>query len=141
VCNSSDRAHAAHRWRKKVGVLLVAAVYSVLVSCGSDVKEGSRSHLRLETTAGSDRIAGEYVFTVHVGGDAAFLRQLYGEYGVRELTDLGMNLFLIRLNRDPGLDEIKSKALESGKVKDVQPNFAYRSNGFSGKRNHSINPN
>ena len=132
MCNSSDRAHAAHRWRK-VGVLLLAAVSAVLVSCSSDVKEGSPSPLRLGTTAGSDQVAGEYVITVHAGGDAAFLRQLYG---VRELTDLGMNLFLIRLNRDPGLDEIKSKGLESGKVKDVQPNFAYRSDGFSGKRKH-----
>ena len=133
MCNSSDRAHAAHRWRQ-VGVLLVAAASAVLVSCGSDVKEGSPSPLRVGTTAGSDRVAGEYVFTVHAGGDAAFLRQLYSEYGVRELTDLGMNLFLIRLNLDPGLDEIKSKGLESGKVKDVQPNFAYRSDGFSGKK-------
>ena len=135
MCNRSYRAHAAHRWRK-VGVLLVAAASAVLVSCGSDMKEGSPSPLWLGTTAGSDRVAGEYVITVHAGGDAALLRQLYGEYGVRELTDLGMNLFLIRLNRDPGLDEIRSKGLESGKVKDVQPNFAYRSDGFSGKRKH-----
>ena len=117
------------------------SVSPVLVSCGSDVKEGSPSPFRLGTTADSDRVAGEYVFTVHVWGDAAFLRQLYGEYGVHELTDLGMNLFLIRLNRDSGLDVVKSKGLESGKVKDVQPNSAYRSNGFSEKRNHSLNSN
>lgn len=133
MCNSSDQAHAAHRWRN-VGVLLVVAASAVLVSCGSDVKEESPSPLRLGTTAGSDQVAGEYVFTVHAGGNAAVLRQLYSEYGVREVTDLGMNLFLIRLNRDPGLDEIKRKGLESGKVKDVQPNFAYRSDGVSGRR-------
>lgn len=54
------------------------------------------------------------------------LRELYADYGIREIIDLGGNRFLIKLTSDPGLDVIQRKGSESGKVKAAQPNFMYR---------------
>ncbi len=54
------------------------------------------------------------------------LRDLYADYGIRKIIDLGGSRFLIKLNSDPGLDVIQRKGSESGKVKAAQPNFMYR---------------
>ena len=119
------RVRAASRWFD-AGVLLLVVASALLVSCVSGAKEGPQPHLRFGTANTPDRVAGEYIVTVLPGGDAALLRELYTAYGVREVTDLGKGLFLIKVEQDPGLAEIKRRGLESGKVKDVQPNFIYR---------------
>lgn len=122
------RVRAASRLFK-TGALFLAVASALLVSCSSGMKEGPQLSLRLGTASTPDRVAGEYIVTVHPGGDAALLRERYVTYGVREISDLGKGLFLIKLNQDPGLAEIKRRGLESDKVKDVQPNFVYRGEG------------
>lgn len=88
------------------GMILVAAS-AVLVSCGAEMKAEPLSRLRPETIASPDRVAGEYIVTVHPGSDADVLRQLYSAYGVRDVVNIGANLFFIKLTRDPGVDEIR----------------------------------
>ncbi len=73
-----------------------------------------------------DRAAGEYIVTVEPGSGEPMLRELYADYGIREIIDLGGSRFLIKLTADPGLDVIQRKGSESGKVKAAQPNFIYR---------------
>lgn len=116
----------ARRRRFRVGVPFLAAALVSFVACSSDMKDESHPPLQPGTNTVSDRVAGEYIVTVQPGSDAALLRQLYAAYGVRELSDLGANHFLVKLNRDPGLDEIRRTGLDSGKVTAVQPNFVYR---------------
>ncbi len=64
--------------------------------------------------------------TVQKGGDEALIRQLYAPYSVQEVRSLGGDLFLVRLDRDPGPEAVRRKGLESDRVRDVQPNFVYR---------------
>lgn len=113
----------------KTGALFLAVASALLVSCSSGMKEGPQLSLRPGTASTPDRVAGEYIVTVLPGGDAVLLRDLYAAYGVREISDLGKGLLLLKVERDPGLAEIKRRGLESGKLKDVQPNFIYRGDG------------
>ena len=90
--------------------------------------EDPQTPLGVRTSDSQYRVAGEYIVTSQPGGDAALLRQLYAAYGVRDISDLGKNRFLIKLNQDPGLTDIERTGIESGKVKAVQPNYVYRLN-------------
>lgn len=114
---------------RNMGALYLAVASALLVSCSSGMKEGPQLSLRPGAASTPDRVAGEYIVTVHPGGDVASLREFYAAYGIREITDLGKGLFLLKVERDPGLAEIKRRGLESGKVKDAQPNFIYRGDG------------
>lgn len=71
------------------------------------------------------RLKGEYIVTVADGGAETLLQQLYGEYAVETLKDLGKGRYLLRVGRDPGARIMEEKATESGRIKSVQPNFSY----------------
>ncbi len=109
--------------------LCFALAFLALDSCSANgtntpVAPQTPSQFRHEPTP--DRVAGEYIVTLRAEASEALLRDLYGTYGIREITRLGENRFLIKLTHDPGLDVILRKGSESGKVKAAQPNFIYR---------------
>lgn len=115
--------------RRGLSALCCALALFTLDSCSADMangKEASPSPPQFKRAPMPDRAAGEYIVTVQPGAGEALLRELYGAYGIREITGLGENRFLIKLNNDPGLDAIQHKGSESGKVKAAQPNFIYR---------------
>ena len=113
----------------RVGVLLLAAALANLAACDVPVNEKPRVPLQRTTGTLPDRVAGEYIVTVQAGGDEVLLRRLYATYGVRDIAELGPHRFLVKLERDPGLDEIRRAGLASGQVSAVQPNFVYRGFG------------
>lgn len=89
------------------------------ISCGGT--ELPSPHL-----AEHGRVFGEYIITV-VNNDAeSLIRQLYGEYSIEAIKGLGEDRYLLRMGQDPGPEVIKEKATKSGRVKSVQPNFAYQ---------------
>jgi hypothetical protein len=108
------------------GALLVAIALVSLAACGGESSEKPPAPLERGSGTVQDRVPGEYVITVRSGGDADLLRDLYEEYGVRDVSEIGPDLFLLKLKEDPGVDEIRRKGIESGKVSAVQPNFIYR---------------
>ncbi len=108
--------------------MLFALAILALDSCRPDVPDAKRDvePLTVKSATLPDRVAGEYVVTVLPGFGDAMLREQYGEYGIREIVALGRNSFLLKLKKDPGLDVIRQKAIKSGGIKAVQPNFVYR---------------
>lgn len=101
----------------------LAAVVTIvaLVSCGPDVQEQPLNILQA-----TNAVPKEYIVTATTGVDAAALRQLYDAYGIGEITNLSPHVFLMKLEKDPGLEEIKRIGVESGKIRNAQPNFRYR---------------
>ncbi len=127
---SSDRnATAASGKPLSVILMLFALAFLALDSCSSGVPDRQEESPQPSLTrpkALPDRVPGEYIVTVLPGTNDAMLRTQFGEYGVRKILDLGGNMFLMKLNTDPGFDAIKQKASEAGSVIAVQPNFIYR---------------
>ena len=70
-------------------------------------------------------VPGSYI--VKASGDgAAAIRRVFAPYGVALVNPLGNGQFELHLQRDPGLDALKSLAAGSGgAVTAVQPNFVY----------------
>jgi len=130
VFSSKYRMHSASR-RRAISALSAVVAALMLISCNPEAKneipmQPTQPVLHRADSPLPDRVPGEYIVTVAPGSDAASVRNVYGTYGIREVVDLGAGNFLMKLTRDPGLDEIKQKGLESGKVKTAQPNFIYR---------------
>lgn len=124
----SDRAALRFRaWRLTVGVLLVVGGLGA-TACGHAVTDNPPSAGMAGNNTSSTRVPGEYIVTLQQEGGAALVQELYADYGVRAVEDLGRGRFLVKLKKDPGLDEVQRVGMVSGKVKAVQPNFVYRSN-------------
>ncbi len=71
-------------------------------------------------------VPGSYIVTA-TGDGAAAIRRVFAQYGVVLVNALGNEQFEMRLERDPGLDALKSLAEGSnGAVTAIQPNFVYR---------------
>lgn len=70
-------------------------------------------------------VPGSYI--VKASGDgAAAIRRVFAQCGVVTVNPLGNEQFELRLQRDPGLDTLKSLAAGSGgAVTAIQPNFVY----------------
>lgn len=70
-------------------------------------------------------VPGSYI--VKASGDGATaIRRVFAQYGVVLVSPLGNEQYELRLERDPGLDALKSLAAGSGgAVTAVQPNFVY----------------
>lgn len=127
---SSEAAKRVVRWRK-TGLLLFVIALPALGSGNagsSGLDEKPNPPLRFKSGVMQGRVAGEYVVTLRPGADEALLRKAYGAYRIRAIVGLGGNMFLMKLDKDPGPGMIQRKARESGGVITVQPNFSYRGN-------------
>lgn len=72
-------------------------------------------------------VPGSYI--VKAPGDGAVIRRVFAQFGVLQVNSLGNEQFELRLERDPGLEVLKSLAAKSrGGVTTIQPNFIYRAN-------------
>lgn len=68
----------------------------------------------------------EFVFTLSAGKTENDLRTFLSEWGVASLRALSGRLFLVRLDRDVSIDELRAAARGSSVVERVQPNYRYR---------------
>ncbi len=106
---------------------IAALILAALAAAGCHSREGTTAHEpMLKRAPAAERAPGEYIVTLKPGAGADFLREHYASYQVREVVDMGGNMFLIKLARDPGPDEILRRGIRSGKVQAVQQNFIYR---------------
>ena len=72
-------------------------------------------------------VSGSYIVKV-LGDGEQVIQRVFAQYGVVLVHPLGNEQFELRLDRDPGLDTLKSLAAGSdGAVTAVQPNFVYHS--------------
>lgn len=72
------------------------------------------------------RVPGEYIVTLAPGIDAAVLHEVYGGFGIKRVQPLAPNVFLLALEKDPGLEKIDALRGRGLMIKAVQPNVGYR---------------
>lgn len=108
-----------------VAVLLVLAT---TVACSQTVTPSvasTQTVVNKEPARFNQTVPGSYIVKASGDGTAA-IRRVFAQYGVVLVNPLGNDQFELRLQRDPGLDALKSLAAGSGgAVTAVQPNFVY----------------
>jgi predicted small secreted protein len=75
------------------------------------------------------RVPGEYLITLAAGTNAKAITDVYGRFKVKEIRDLGQNIFLVSFTEDAGPEQMEKLRTANDQIKAVQPNFGYRSLG------------
>jgi len=92
------------------------------------------SQMPAPSVAGNERlpmnntVPGSYIVNAPADGEQV-IRRVFTGYGVVLVRPLGHGQYELRLQRDPGLDALKSAASGSdGAVTEVQPDYVYHPN-------------
>ena len=80
------------------------------------------------------RVAGEYLVTLAAGAEVRAIADLYGRFGIKNIKELGSNVFLVTLTEDPGPATMEKLRGENVHIKAVEPNFVYRTQGNGSAR-------
>lgn len=71
------------------------------------------------------RVTGDYLVTLAARSRVQAIVELYGQFGIKRIQDLGHNVFLVSLTEDPGPDRMEQLRGDNAHIQAVQPNFAY----------------
>ena len=82
------------------------------------------------TAPGGARATGQYLVTLASGSDSGVVRELLGKFHVRDVKELGNSVFLVDIVDDPGPAAIEDALRKDARVKAVQPNYLYHTNGL-----------
>jgi len=74
------------------------------------------------------RVPGEYLVTLAPGADTKVIADLYGRFGIKDIENLGRNIFLVILTEDPGPARMEELRGQDTQIKAIQPNFVYQTN-------------
>ena len=110
------------RWTR---ALCLAGLALSLAACAASDELRSVSVQKQEPSR-QTYVPGEYIVTTRANVDAETISRLYAAFGVENVKTLSGGRILLRLARDPGIDRIRSLAVESGQIEAVQRNFIYR---------------
>lgn len=110
--------------RRLIAIAIAFAAAVAGYACGS-------APVGPETAAATQqaRVPGEYIVTLTMSADAKAISDLYGRFGIKEISKLGANVFLLRLTEDPGPATMESLRAGSASIKAIEPNYLYRSQG------------
>lgn len=75
------------------------------------------------------RVPGEYLVTLAASAEVKAIADVYGRFGIRGIKRLGDNVFLVTLTEDPGPATMEKLRAEDARIRAVEPNFLYRSQG------------
>lgn len=114
-------------WGRTIIVLALGAV-TISACTMSSPPEPAPRHRTILRAEQPDRVPGEYIVTLKAGAKDRHqdVRKAYSDFGVIHVLPIGENRYVLKLERDPGLSEIKRKAENSPAIESVQPNFIYR---------------
>jgi len=76
------------------------------------------------------RVPGEYLVTLSARDSVQAITDLYGQFGIKGIQDMGHNIFLVTFTEDPGPARMEQLRGESTHIQTVQPNFVYGTREF-----------
>jgi hypothetical protein len=109
-------------WRL-VALAATLALASAAAACG--IPAARTPQAAAPAGAGQNRVPGEYLVTVVERGRIAAIADLYGQFGIKELRDLGGTVFLLLVTEDPGPARMEQVRRESAYILAVQPSLVY----------------
>lgn len=68
-------------------------------------------------------ISGEYIVIVRNNCDEFLLRKFFYEYGIKEITSIRLNVYLIKFASDPGYKELLKESDKTNSIEDIKPNY------------------
>ncbi len=114
-----------------IGLSLLAGVWLIACTDGTELARNPVTVINNTPATQQQRVQGEYIISLRKGGDEKHLRALYKKYGIQKVTPMGRGRYLIRIQRDPGLERLKKETIDSEFIKAVQPNFRYHTTPIS----------
>jgi hypothetical protein len=110
-------------------IALAVALAGAAAGCACGDTPGKSEAAGAVVGSQQARVPGEYLVTLAARADVKAISDLYGQFEITGLRDLGQNVFLVTLSDDPG--PARMEKLRGGNVyiKAVQPNFVYGTRG------------
>lgn len=109
--------------RSLVALAVTLALASAAAACGSPAPRTPQAAAPAD--ARQARVPGEYLVTVAARDRVSVIADLYGQFGIKELRDLGGTVFLLMLTEDPGPARMEQVRRGSAHILAVQPNLVY----------------
>jgi hypothetical protein len=110
--------------KRLIALAMVLVGASTISACGHPPDSSLRPPA--DFSSPRTRIAGEYLVTLVPGADVKVIADLYACFGIKGIKDLGHSIYLVILSDDPGPATMEALSGQIDRVKEVQPNFSYR---------------
>ena len=109
--------------RRLVALAVTLALASAAAACGSPAPRTPQA--AAPAAARQSRVPGEYLVTVVARDRVAAIADLYGQFGIQDIRDLGGTVFLLLVTEDPGPARMEQVRVGSTHILAVQPNLVY----------------
>src|SRR5208337_552797 len=106
--------------------LYAMLIACVLASCPDKIVEGKPFFQDMNK---SQYAAGEYIITMAKDVRPDFIIKYFSQYeviSVKAMEYAGENVYLLKIRKDPGPEEMQKKSAASANIKSIQPNYIYR---------------
>ena len=113
--------------RRLIALVVALASAAAGTACG-DTPGNSRAAAS-DGWSQQTRVPGEYLVTLVARNSVKAIVDLYGQFGIKGIQDLGRNMFLVTLTEDPGPARMEQLRGENAHIQAVQPNFMYGTRG------------
>ena len=107
----------------KLCFILVFFVISVFTYASN--KNMKTQQEKKENFDETKRVIGEYIITVTEKTDIEYLYTIFASYKVIIIKSIRENIFLIKLEKDPGIEIMRSEFIGKNDIIDIQPNYEY----------------
>jgi len=109
--------------------LNIILIYNNGFSCAGNEKKSNQKQ-KVQQLSEEERVVGEYIVTVKEGIDEQFLYELFFENSILLVKNIHNNIYLIKIEDDPGPTEIKRLYLKNNNIDKIQPNYKYEIKSF-----------
>jgi hypothetical protein len=116
--------------RRLIAFAMAAAGAAAGIACGSS--PGNPKVAPAGDWSQQARVPREYLVTLAPRADVKTISDVYGQFGIKGIKDLGNSVFLMTLTEDPGPARMEKLRGENAHIKAVQPNYVYRAQGSGG---------
>lgn len=106
-----------------VALVVTLALASAAAACGIPAPRTTEG--AAPAGARQDRVPGEYLVTIAARDRVAAIADLYGQFGIIDIRDLGGTVFLLKVTEDPGPARMEQVREGNVHILAVQPNLVY----------------